>query len=523
MFTSSFRSYLFFCIIGSFVFLFSCREDFKRNSSHSQTSSSSIKNGKILAAKHCQTCHLLPDPALLDSKTWEKGVLPNMGPRLGIFFYNDQRYPSAKNDMNLGGNFYPLKPLLSLEEWQNILDFYIATSPDSLPAQHREHPIKQDQSLFAVQVPVSTYANSATSFLKINADSLHPLITSDAVTKKTFVFNRDLKAIDSIAAGAIVSMEFYQSSILTCDVGVLNPNNGRYGKAQYINFNKNGKLKRDSVPLFDGLQRPVQISAADLNNDGRTDYIICEFGFLTGSLSWMENVGNKKFTRHVLRALPGAIKVDINDYNNDGLPDLWVLFAQGEEGIFLFTNKGNGQFTHEEVLRFPAVYGSSSFELVDFDKDGYPDILYTCGDNADYSTILKPYHGVYIFMNDKTNHFKQKFFFPINGCYKATAADFDGDEDLDIAAISFFADYAKQPEEGFVYLKNMGNFNLLPYTIPEGKIGRWLTMDAGDFDGDGKIDLVLGNFSIGPVMEKLSVNWKNAPPFILLKNIGNNN
>src|SRR5205085_10544019 len=150
--------------------------------------------------------------------------------------------------------------------------------------------------------------------------------------------------------------------------------------------------------------------------------------------------------------LPGAIKAYPYDYNKDGKTDILALFAQGEEGIFLYTNKGDGNFEEKRLIRFPALYGSSYFELADFNKDGYPDILYTCGDNADYSTIFKPYHGVYIFLNDKTNHFIQKYFFPINGCYKAIARDFDGDEDLDIATISYFPDFVHQPEDGFVYL-----------------------------------------------------------------------
>ncbi len=132
-------------------------------------------------------------------------------------------------------------------------------------------------------------------------------------------------------------------------------------------------------------------------------------------------------------------------------------FAQGDESIIRYTNKGKGNFNKEVLLRFPPSYGSSYFELDDFNKDSYPDILYTCGDNADYSPVLKPYHGVYIFMNDGKNHFEQKFFFPINGCYKAMAKDFDGDGDLDIAGISFFADYKHQPEEGFVCLENTGS------------------------------------------------------------------
>jgi len=46
-----------------------------------------------------------------------------------------------------------------------------------------------------------------------------------------------------------------------------------------------------------------------------------------------------------------------------------------------------------------------------------------------------------------------------------------------------------------------------------------LTMDAGDIDGDGKTDLIIGNFSIAPASLKSSVNWKEGPPFIILKNI----
>ncbi|WP_431214812.1 FG-GAP-like repeat-containing protein [Puia sp. P3] len=90
------------------------------------------------------------------------------------------------------------------------------------------------------------------------------------------------------------------------------------------------------------------------------------------------------------------------------------------------------------MLRWPPSYGSSYFELADFNGDGFADIVYTCGDNADFSPVLKPYHGVYIYLNDGHNSFRPWYFFPINGCYKAVARDFDGDGDLDLAAIAFF-------------------------------------------------------------------------------------
>ena len=511
--SAAFLSLIFFSI--------GCK-NYHRNNSHPEITKDDIEKGESLATLYCQGCHSLPDPSLLDSKHWEKDALPYMGPRLGIFNHGFEIYPSSRNDKNLNKDFYPSKPLLSSAEWQNLMDYYIATSPDSLPGQQRKDAIKVGLPLFKAQMPGFKYDQPATCLIQVDTSSRnHSIFLGDAFRKKLFRFNASLELEDSVlVTGPIVGLDFHHNSIFACDIGILNPNNGKFGKGLVITDGVDQKMKVDSLPLFDSLARPVQLTAVDLNQDGRTDFLVCEFGHLSGSLSWLENMGNGKYQHHVIRSVPGAIKAYIQDYNHDGLPDFWVLFAQGDEGIFLFTNQGHGKFSEQKVLGFPPIFGSSYFELDDFNKDGYPDILYTCGDNADYSQVLKPYHGVYIFLNDGQNHFKQKYFFPINGCYKAIARDFDGDGDLDIAAISFFADYARQPEEGFVYLENKGNFEFQPFTLPEGKLGRWLTMDAADLDGDGKIDIVLGNFSIGPSFIKSEVNWKQGPPFLFLKNIG---
>ncbi|HEY2721790.1 MAG TPA: VCBS repeat-containing protein, partial [Chitinophagaceae bacterium] len=123
---------------------------------------------------------MLPDPSLLDAKSWEHGVLPNMGPRLGIFFYGSDKYPSYRKDPHLDRNYYPSKPVLSFVAWQSIIDYYTSISPDSLAKPRRDKPIQTNLPLFKVQYPRLTYNNPATVLVSINnRDSSQPLLISD--------------------------------------------------------------------------------------------------------------------------------------------------------------------------------------------------------------------------------------------------------------------------------------------------------------------------------------------------------
>jgi hypothetical protein len=525
------------CIFTIVVLVFcmalpACKDDYYRNKTYAAIPESSVTEGEKLAAIHCQSCHVLPDPSLLNALTWREGVLPQMGPRLGIFKHNFQYYPSMVKDPFLDSNYYPSRPVLDAAGWQHLINFYLATSPDTLPPQQRDKIRKNNLSFFSIHTPEFSYDSAALSFIKITTPVklsgtgvTSNIVVNDIGKQKLYGFNAELKIVDSVAdSGNIVDLEFYNGRKVICDIGQLNPTNAKLGNLYTINprlptpVGNKITASNDTQMLANSLARPVDFASADLNNDGLTDYVVCEFGHLTGAVSWLENLGGDKFSRHVLSAVPGAIKVQITDHNKDGLPDFWVLFTQGDEGIVSFTNLGNGRFHPEKVLRFPPVYGSSYFELVDINKDGSADIVYTCGDNADFSMVLKPYHGVYIFINDGKNNFKQEYFFPLHGCFKAIPWDFDSDGDIDIATIGFFADFADQPEEGFVFLEQKNRLVFEASTFPEGQSGRWLTMDAADIDGDGKKDIILGNFSIRPSETKQRVDWKKGPPFIVLKN-----
>src|SRR5260221_9249286 len=500
------------------LLLISCKQ-YPRNRSHAQVAEGSIRDGERLAAVYCGSCHLLPNPALLDSKSWEKGVLPAMGPRLGIFQFRGINYPSSVYDPAIGRKFYPSAPLLTDVEWGHIIDYFSSTAPDSLPGQPDHEPVVDDLSLFNTLVPAAGRPAPVTCYVHI--DSIkggRQLIAGSIGPGAVLRYDAQLRQIDSTSvAGAVVDMQFTGDRAIACNIGNINPNDKRLGSVSGAVIDSTGKLRMDDAPFLNGLRRPVQVVPARLNEDTLTDYLVCEFGNMTGALSWMENKGKGVYVPHVLRSQPGAIRAYVQDVNGDGKLDIWALFAQGDEGIWLFINKGEGRFEEQSVLRFPPVYGSTYFELDDFNRDGHPDILYTCGDNADYSPVLKPYHGVYIYLNDGNNRFTARYFYPINGCFKAMARDFDGDGDLDIAAIAFFADFAHRPGEGFVYLENTGHMSFKPHSLPAARAGRWLTMDTGDVDGDGRPDIILGNFAVGPVLSRSSVNWKNGPSFLLLR------
>jgi hypothetical protein len=59
--------------------------------------------------------------------------------------------------------------------------------------------------------------------------------------------------------------------------------------------------------------------------------------------------------------------------------------------------------------------------------------------------------------------------------------------------IAYFADFRNKPAEAFIYWENNGKGEFKASTIKNVLQGRWITMDAGDYDGDGDLDIVLGN------------------------------
>jgi len=187
-------------------------------------------------------------------------------------------------------------------------------------------------------------------------------------------------------------------------------------------------------------------------------------------------------------------------------------------------NNGANEFESTTVFETGPSYGHTYFELQDFNADGQMDIMTVNGDNVDsdpYNT-LKNYHGVRIYLNRGELRFEEAYFYPMYGAFGAKAADFDNDGDLDIAAVSFFPDFAVERRESFVLLQNDGEMNFTAHTNPDLIFGRWMTMDVGDMDGDDDIDIVLGGAYIPTgmfaYMDTYRTLAESAPSILVLKN-----
>ena len=194
------------------------------------------------------------------------------------------------------------------------------------------------------------------------------------------------------------------------------------------------------------------------------------------------------------------------------------VYAQFQGDVYRQYNNTKVKHGSTEMnLAWSGGVNQPQLAMADLNRDGHRDIVYTCGDNGDGTRILKPYHGVYVFMNNGKDQFEQKYFYPMNGCYKVIARDFENRGVTDLAAIAYFTDPA-HPDEWFAYLRNDGADSFTPFGPPTGTgFSSALTMDAGDFNGDRKPDLLVGSefFSTQP--------QKKGSLFAILESTGNGN
>src|SRR5690625_7291350 len=85
----------------------------------------------------------------------------------------------------------------------------------------------------------------------------------------------------------------------------------------------------------------------------------------------------------------GCHQAQVTDITGSGLPDILALCSQLDQALYLFENRGGGNFRQSTLLQFPVTAGSCSFDLADINGDGQSVIIYTFGVIAYYSLTYK--------------------------------------------------------------------------------------------------------------------------------------
>ncbi|WP_184549578.1 FG-GAP repeat domain-containing protein [Mucilaginibacter sp. FT3.2] len=470
-------------------------------------------DGPALVQLKCTRCHVLAPIESLTKGVWVNHVLIDMAPMLKISAY--------------GGSYFKRQPLdtagATIAEWLTIVDYYKKMAPDTLLPAKKPTPLINDWAGFTLKKAAPVNYTVFTTTVAVSPYT-HKLYSADAVDEKLNSWDANLKP-DSLARLPSAGFDInFDKGVDGHNIAFLSA----VGRIEAVDF-PNGKLVKVDLDdkninasqtfIASDLPRPVQTVTADFNKDGLKDLVVLGQGKGKGGVYLLKQNKDHTYEQSTILNKPGAVQAVTGDFNKDGWPDVMVLTGTGDEGLWLFLNNQQGGFTSRKLISFPPTNSSTSFQLADMDHDGNPDLVYTCGYNFHDSRILKPYHGVYIFKNTGDWNFKQKWFYPINGCTKAIAADFDGDGDLDIATIAFFADMQNNPAEEFIYFEQSKPFDFKPHAIPVSSYGRWMCMDVGDINNDGKPDIVLGNYADGFKFQRgFRPQWDTHTPLIVLEN-----
>ena len=415
-----------------------------------------------------------------------------------------------------------LTPVNLPDDMAAALRYMEAHAPDRLPAPERwpepsESPVKF--STYGLSVPDMPRDPVVSNVALVDFDGDGKVDVLGTEMKQGTVFwghvqsGSPLNVIATIPHPDHVTMTDVDKDgikdLLVADLGRFLPGDHREGAIIWMRGLGNGKFTSMSL---DGLPRIADVEAADFNGDGRTDLAVAAFGWrTTGHIALLENqttnAAEPSFAPHIIDPRPGAIHIIPIDLNKDGKMDFLALLSQQYETVVSYTNTGKGDFSFVPQVLYAAPHpnwGSTGIQVVDLDKDGDLDVLYTHGDSLD-DGLVKPYHGIQWLENKGPGPFDAHDIARMPGVHRAVAADMDGDGDFDVVAGAMLAaesgvDEARLP--ALVWLEQTKPGVFVRHTIEMG-FPRHATLDVADIDGDGDMDVVTGYAST----DKPATSW----------------
>ncbi len=250
----------------------------------------------------------------------------------------------------------------------------------------------------------------------------------------------------------------------------------------------NGTFTNLNVPL-PGVDTGA-VAWGDFDNDGWFDILITGY-MRTGPVSQVwRNLGNGSFS-NINATLTSVLYSSVAraDFDGDGAVD--ILLTGTTNGFLggaisqVWRNLGQGTFTNLNVT-LPAV-SQGSVAVADYDADGRPDILITGYSSAGPIAQVWRNRGGGSFSNLNLS---------LPGVYQSSVAwaDFDNDGKLDFVLTG--SDSNSVPISQVWRNTGNGAFTNFLAALPGVRSG---SAAWGDFDNDGKLDLVLTGLSSNSV------------------------
>ena len=244
-------------------------------------------------------------------------------------------------------------------------------------------------------------------------------------------------------------------------------------------------------------KQPIDVISGDFDGDGRIDLVTDDN--MSQQLSFFAGIGHGAFAPAVAR--PGAFGLLATaDLDGDRHLDLVVgeSATAGAHGIppatanLLAVLLGNGDGT----FRDGATYGDSSesigpggLALADLNADGKPDVVYTRADTGS-GGFDTPDHFLAIRLGNGNGTFGAEQLYDTiwSGPEGVAIGDFNGDHRLDIVVAG----------GGILFYAGRGDGTVAP-AVAISQPAPCRAVVARDFDGDGKLDLVTADCSKGDI------------------------